>query len=194
MIWFTSDTHWWHKHIIDYCKRPWGSVEEMNEGLIERWNSRIKPKDHVYHLGDFAFSGKTKVFDILQRLNGIKHLVKGNHDPIKIYRAAVEENLLEWVRDYYVLRVAERYEDDDTHEIVQHSNTMVLCHFPILSWDNMAHGSWHLHGHCHGTLPPTGMMRMDVGVDPNNWYPINYEEVKSIMLMRGIVPVDHHGL
>jgi calcineurin-like phosphoesterase family protein len=165
----------------------------MNDGLVERWNSVIKQEDDVYHLGDFAFAGKQKIFSLLERLSGSIHLIKGNHDALKIYKAAQEDGLIEWVRDYYVLRVQDVTQSDESDELISYHQSVVLCHFPILSWDNMHHGSWHLHGHCHGSLPPTKMMRMDAGVDANNWYPISYQEVKNVMVMRSVVPVDHHG-
>jgi len=57
----------------------------------------------------------------------------------------------------------------------------------------MQHGYWHLHGHCHGSLPPSNLKRLDVGVDTNKMHPYSYEEVKQIMIKRMIVPVDHHG-
>src|SRR5437762_1961140 len=78
--WFISDTHFGHKNILEYEKesRPFTSIEEMHEAIIERWNSNIKPSDIVYHLGDFCF-GK-KHLEIAQSLNGKKRLVMGNHD------------------------------------------------------------------------------------------------------------------
>ncbi len=54
-IFFTSDTHFGHKDIIDYYKRPYASVEEMDAALEKNWNETVKPNDKVYHLGDFAF-------------------------------------------------------------------------------------------------------------------------------------------
>lgn len=78
--WFISDTHFGHKNILEYEKehRPFSTVEEMNETIIERWNSVVKQKDTIYHLGDFAFGKKN--IEIASRLNGRKHLVMGNHD------------------------------------------------------------------------------------------------------------------
>lgn len=77
---FISDTHFGHKNILEYEKdaRPFKTVEEMNECIIERWNSVVKPKDIVYHLGDFAF-GKHNI-SIAEHLNGDKRLIIGNHD------------------------------------------------------------------------------------------------------------------
>jgi calcineurin-like phosphoesterase family protein len=70
---FTSDTHFGHAKIIEYCKRPFASVEEMDEELIKRWNERVGPDDHVYHLGDFAFGTKAKITEYRKRLNGHDH-------------------------------------------------------------------------------------------------------------------------
>jgi calcineurin-like phosphoesterase family protein len=61
VIFFTSDTHFWHKNVIAYCSRPYQSLEEMNQDLITRWNARVKPEDTVYHLGDVCFGPKEKL-------------------------------------------------------------------------------------------------------------------------------------
>lgn len=78
--WFISDTHFGHKNILEYEKeaRPFETIEEMHEVIIERWNSVVKPNDIVYHLGDFAF-GKRWI-SIAERLRGKKRLILGNHD------------------------------------------------------------------------------------------------------------------
>ena len=85
--WFTSDTHFGHKNILEYEKdaRPFDTIEAMNEKIIENWNSVVKPKDIIYHLGDFAF-GKHNIL-LAKRLNGKKRLVMGNHDtyPSSLY-------------------------------------------------------------------------------------------------------------
>ena len=52
MIYFTSDLHFWHKNAVLYTNRPFGTVEEMNEKLIEYWNSTVHKNDEVYILGD----------------------------------------------------------------------------------------------------------------------------------------------
>lgn len=80
MDYFTSDTHYFHKNIIEYCNRPFNTVEDMNEYLIEQHNARVKPEDTLYHLGDFCFGGVQKWNSILDRLQGKIVLVKGNHD------------------------------------------------------------------------------------------------------------------
>jgi len=80
MTYIWSDCHFWHKNIIDYEKRPFSSVEEMNETLINNWNSVVKKDDTIINLGDFAFCGKEKAIDILNKTNGYKILIMGNHD------------------------------------------------------------------------------------------------------------------
>lgn len=195
MIYFTSDTHFWHKRIIRYCNRPAANVVEMNELLIERWNERVRPTDEIYVLGDFAFAGKSKIREICKLLNGIKYLIRGNHDAYSSDFWTGECGF-QWAKDYYKLKVHDVVEVDDfPPRFQQFHQPIILMHFPILSWDNMAHGVWHLHGHCHGSLPnPQNLKRMDIGVDTNNLYPWNYEEIKEIMSARVFQPVDHHGL
>lgn len=203
-IWFVSDTHFWHKHIIRYCKRPvWDEekqdyvddVEKMNKWLIARWNSKIKPDDQVWHLGDFAFCGTEKFKEILSQLNGRLNWVIGNHD----YGLAGKDwvkSQFESIQHYKFLRANIPYEDDEGNP-QQYTQPIVLSHFPILSWDGMAHGSWQLHGHCHGSIDSTWNAtgrRMDMGVDAqgNNWYPVSLEEVQTRMALRSVAPVDHH--
>lgn len=96
--WFTSDQHFWHKNIIRYCSRPWNSgkdadgnlvisdedVVRMNEALIMGWNSVVGKDDIVWMLGDFAFGDKSRIPEIVSRLNGRINLVLGNHDMQKI--------------------------------------------------------------------------------------------------------------
>ena len=80
MIYYTADTHFGHKSIIDMCKRPFKTIHQMDRALIERWNERVGHEDTVYHLGDVAFgpvSEGRKYFDLL---NGKKHLIVGNHE------------------------------------------------------------------------------------------------------------------
>lgn len=82
--WLTSDTHFYHANILKYCNRPFKDVDEMNEELVKRWNSVVKPNDIVHHLGDFCFGKKENVLEILPKLNGKIDLILGNHDHHKI--------------------------------------------------------------------------------------------------------------
>ena len=80
-IFFTSDTHFNHANVIKYCGRPFGSAEEMNREMIERWNAVVGPEDTVYHLGDFVLGKFVEAPMFLRQLNGArKILIRGNHD------------------------------------------------------------------------------------------------------------------
>lgn len=79
MIYFTADTHFGHENVIRFCNRPFSSADEMDEMLIQNWNSRVKDNDTVYILGDMFFRS-ANAESILQRLKGKKRLIIGNHD------------------------------------------------------------------------------------------------------------------
>jgi calcineurin-like phosphoesterase family protein len=132
--WFTSDHHFGHKRIIELANRPFGTVEEMDAVMIERWNERVKIGDMVYHLGDFAFGDHTPY---LTRLNGQKRLVKGNHD---------HSNRV---------KKAEGWSTVDTllHVTSQEGIPLVLCHYAMRVWSRSHYGAIHLYGHSHGNLP-----------------------------------------
>lgn len=165
--WFTSDTHFNHANIIKYCNRPWDTVEEMNEGLIERWNEVVKPRHRIFHLGDFCMGG-TEPKDWIPRLNGKIHLIRGNHDPYVVNQG------FESVQDYKEIKISKK--------------KLILFHYPMRVWNKSHYGSWHLFGHVHGamtvkygtkTLPDC--LAIDVGSDCHDWRPISFDEIAEIM-------------
>ena len=79
-LWLTSDTHFGHASVIAMCDRPFADVEEMDAALTERWNALVRPRDTVWHLGDFSLGPKGTAERRFRRLNGSIHLVRGNHD------------------------------------------------------------------------------------------------------------------
>lgn len=174
---FSSDHHFFHKNILKYCNRPWDSMEEMHEGLIERHNSVVSKGDMVYFLGDFAFTGnKEKLASIFKRLNGQKHIVFGNHDSVKDLKK------LPWVWT------------DKLREIRIEGQKIVLCHYSMSVWNKSHRGSWQLYGHSHGTYPDDpNSLKIDVGVDCHNFTPIEFEEIKTIMNSKEYKPVDGHN-
>ena len=175
MLWFTADTHFGHTNIIKHCARPFATVEEMDERIIECWNRVVKPGDEVWHLGDFAFRCKQDPVQYLRRLNGQIHIVWGNHDDDCAWK----------IRD----RFASHH---DYCYIRRHGQKIALFHYPINNWRASCHGSWQLFGHCHGTYSPTSKS-MDVGVDPRGFSPVSFDEVK-ILLERIHIPCDHLDL
>ncbi len=177
---FCSDTHWFHNNILRYCNRPFGSVEEMNEALVNNWNSVVKPDDHVYHLGDFCFGNVEKWNWCLEpgRLNGHIHLILGNHDPERVFRDGT---------------FIERFDSIDYQKIlIIEGWTVILNHFPFLSFsNNFDHKVIQLFGHIHsgpgefGNVLPEGYKlqwnQYDVGVDNNNYTPVSWYQVKEKM-------------
>ena len=85
-VYFISDTHFDHKKVIEYSKRPFASVEEMNETLIKNWNSVVKKEDIVWFLGDFSLTKVSRMEYFVSRLHGDKRMVLGNHDQYSIKR------------------------------------------------------------------------------------------------------------
>lgn len=165
MDWFTSDSHLDHANIIKYSKRPFASVDEMNEKLIENINSRVKPDDRLFHLGDFAKSRVAYFRNAINCKNIM--LILGNHDRID-YRTP----LFSKVYDMYTFKT----------EIDGKPKSIVLCHYALKVWNKSHFGSWHLYGHSHGGLPDDeSAQAFDVGVDCHNYCPISIDEVKAIM-------------
>ena len=167
-IYFTADTHFKHKKILQYCNRPFATIDDHDEMLVHNWNAIVKPKDKVYIIGDFMFSrNREEIKAVTQRLNGSKFLILGNHDHQDIC-----QDLFEWVKNYYVL--------------IAHNIRWVLFHYPILEWDGWwrTKGSIHLYGHIHNRsenkdTPPhiqflnTQNGCFNVGVDVNNFAPVS---------------------
>lgn len=174
MIYFTSDLHLNHRAVIRMCERPFGSVEEMDQVLIENINSRIKKNDTLYLLGDITNKGTVASANELISQIKCKNLilVVGNHD--KKY----DERLFKEVHKLTEIHVG-----------VRGTNySITLCHFPMLSWPKSRHGSIHLHGHIHSRgseynlqMKTEGVRRYDVGVEANNYLPVSLEEVLSFM-------------
>lgn len=166
-IFFTADNHFFHKNMINYEDRPFKSNEEMTEVMIEKWNNKVGKYDSIYILGDFAFGKSYEVKTLLDKLNGHKFLIKGNHD-YYIKDKLIEKEFI-WVKDYYMLK---------------HNNMkFILFHYPIYVWDCKHHGSIHLYGHVHSNKDNYHPLLIElgkaynVGVDVNNYEPVSLEEV-----------------
>lgn len=163
----TSDTHFGHLNIIKYCNRPFKDVEEMEWKLIENWNSVVGTSDEIYHLGDFAMGGNLdeRVPKILARLNGIKHLIRGNHDK----RATANPVL--WAT---VTEGARMILSRNREVMLRHYNPQ----FEKPEWEGKDRGVVLLHGHSHGNHHgyEPGIGYLDVGVDCWNYFPISMDK------------------
>lgn len=178
MIWFTSDTHFFHTSIIDYNNRPFDNVEEMNETIIELWNGVISPKDTIYHLGDFAMASQkheNEIRNIINKLKGNKFLIFGNHDDHKLYKKI----MINPPKKFEILQ-------NQIHEIKYNKNYYVMCHYPMFSWNRSHYGSYHLFGHHHGSLYRWNRS-MDVGVDCTDYQPISIDVVTKLLYQKPFI-------
>lgn len=179
-IWFTSDTHFSHGSIIKHypARQIWKDSDEQREGLIARWNDRVKPGDTVYHAGDFEYrNGGSDPVNLVRRLNGNIILIAGNHDKKMLRSNATYRS------SFYELHM------DSYAEFRVNGEHIVICHFPIWEWHQIHRGAWHIHGHLHGKPHGIPGKILDVGVDGHDLAPIHFDEVKKIMDKKS---VRHH--
>jgi calcineurin-like phosphoesterase family protein len=163
--WFTADFHFGHFNIIRYCNRPFADTEEMNEAIIHRLNSCVKPTDTLYFLGDFCLSRPENVQAYRNRLVAKTiHFIEGNHD--KTTRK-FPHLFASW---------------SSLAEIRVGQQRIVLCHYAMRVWPHHAQGAWHLYGHSHGNLPDEPVsLSMDVGVDTHDFRPWHFDEIQAVM-------------
>lgn len=80
-IFFTSDFHVGHSNVIKHDGRPFKDVNEMNQTLIDNWNSVVSDEDIVFYLGDFAYRCHPKTMKwFVSQLKGKIYFIMGNHD------------------------------------------------------------------------------------------------------------------
>ena len=167
-VYFTSDTHFGHDAILRYCMRPFCDVHAMGEALIANWNAVITKRDIVYHLGDVFFGDPDRALQRLQRLQGKKFLIPGNHDTAK--HMEVLSEVFEVLPPLYNCAC---HQDGTKYRVT-------LCHYPLLSWDRSHHRAIMLHGHHHGRLPGNGQ-RLDVGVDCWSFSPVRFDKILHML-------------
>lgn len=194
MIYFTSDTHFWHNNVIKYCARPYASVEEMNEDLVKRWNEVVPPEATVFFLGDFSMTFlPVETFSF--RLNGRKVLVPGNHDFCHSYhkKSRTLENREKWIQKYkdYGWEVW-----PEQHSITVDFIKYNLCHHPYAddqsgqgdkysSWRPDDDGTVLLCGHVHEKWKtkrsPKGTLQINIGCDVWDYKPVSLKEVMELI-------------
>ena len=170
--WLISDTHFGHANILNFKRddgtplRDFSTVEAMNECMIHNWNSVVGAKDRVYHLGDVVIN--RKFLKVLDRLNGRKVLIKGNHDIFKLddYAAYFDD-----IRAYHVL------------------DGLFLSHVPVHP-DSLGRFGCNIHGHLHyrEVVDSSGVADMrywNVSVERIGYTPINLEGLKHMIVGLG---------
>lgn len=120
-------------NVIRFDNRPFTSVEEMDSELIRRWNNKVTASDTVYILGDISWYNDAKTTEIMNKLNGHKILIKGNHDRVH----GQVRHCFDEITDYKEIKL------DDNH--------IVLCHYPIVFFNRHHYGSYMFYGHVHNS-------------------------------------------
>lgn len=216
-IWFTSDTHYHHKNIVsgttswegglDKC-RNFKTLEEHDNTIVDNINQVVKEDDELYHLGDWSFGGHEQIKIFRERIKCKNiHLIFGNHDQHIEPIDSPYRKLFASVQYYKELSL--KVDPKKTKFFGKHK--IILCHYAMRVWNKSHHGSIMLYGHSHGTLDemqpktanPTWIgdqyfiknyRTMDVGVDTNNLYPYNLEQILEIMYNRDVLlEIDHHN-
>jgi calcineurin-like phosphoesterase family protein len=203
-IWFTADLHFGHPKIVDICNRPvYLSDKVLNESGVNQkdvsdptykrlineahneWlvkeviNKYVRKKDTLYILGDVSMRDKIVTDKFLDRLNGDKRLIVGNHD--RNIHKSTRFGEITLIKDFNFSR---KNPDINIH--------IVLCHYPMLSWNRRVYGAWHLFGHVHGRNPGVGRSH-DIGLDnkDNLWKPMNLYEVCHLMATKPFYDDDY---
>ena len=179
-IWFTSDTHFDHANMIHTFKLPDGSpardfpdVETMNETMIARWNEVVRPSDHIYHLGDLTMHRKIETIQhrVLNRLNGHKRLLLGNHDADTI------QNYARWFEKIFASRVLDRilfthipvHSESMTRFVANvHGHTHHVCYPPVRTTDHKGYGA------TERVVP-----YLNICVERTGYRPLSLEEIKA---------------
>ena len=181
-VFFTSDTHFGHKNILRFCNRPWATVAEHDQALIDNWNDTVPEDAVVFHLGDFCYKGGG--FSTIQHLKGLLNgqivLIRGNHDPD--------------TRKPQNLQKFQQFFDGvfDQLEITVDGQRILMNHFPLLTWPHAygEHPTWQLFGHIHLRKGITGSdafiveqccrpTQYDVGVDLNGYKPVSFHQLQE---------------
>ena len=156
-----ADLHFGHENVIKYTFRPFVNAEEMNQRLIEFWNSVVGNDDLVYVLGDFTLSRKMNVIkNLVNLLNGKKILIMGNHDTRK-------------PKDY-----VECGFEVATKKPIMVEPGVILMHEPFENSSLIAPNYIYFFGHVHTnkTLMDEYPNCMCVSVERIDYKPINLDE------------------
>lgn len=164
-IFLCSDHHFSQASILTFLNddgsrvRDFDSVEEMDETMVENHNRVVSAKDKVYFLGDVAFNKKN--LSIVDRLNGEKILIKGNHD---------QEKLSEYQKYFKDVR--------GSHQL----SGLLFTHIPI-HMDSLSRWTANVHGHLHSRQVMLNNRPdpryFNVSMEQINYTPISLEEAKQ---------------
>lgn len=191
-IHFVSDHHWYHDNILKFTKRGFSSLEEMHEEYIKRWNKKVKVGDTTYILGDNVWNtiGMNKYKELMDKLNGQKILIEGNHDRVKALSAsklgltAILQSTVIKLGKVEILLSHYPYKYGFWKSLYANFKTFLVRGF----WPDSSRfkknprdtGMWLLHGHTHSQEKAQGK-QIHVGVDAWDGYPVSAQQVLDII-------------
>lgn len=165
-----ADLHFFHKNIIEYEKRPFSSVHQMNETLVKNWNDVVSKHDTVFVLGDVSFANKEETRKIISRLNGKKVLIMGNHD-----RGRSVENFWKYVG----------FDEVYKYPIV-YADFLILSHEPPMYFNQTTPYAY-IYGHVHSTDMYETVTKNSacVSVERWNYTPVELGKIIKFMTIQG---------
>lgn len=165
-VFLISDTHFGDENIMKYEKRPFLTKDEMDDVMISRWNEIVSPNDVIFHLGDVGNYPFVKMKNIIQRLNGKKILVMGNHDR--------HFSVMEWMEC--------GFSEVSQYPII-YNEYFVMQHEPP-QYINDAMPYYYFYGHVHGTKMYESVTNQSACVCVERWEygPVDLELIKERVL------------
>lgn len=166
MNYFTSDLHLGHKNIIlpSYDNRPFSTIKEHDQTIINNINQTVTTNDLLYILGDIGMCSSMYLESLLEKIHCKNlYLIRGNHD-YKIKKKLLEKYFE--IHDILLLSIS--------------GQQYFLCHYPAESWAKKSWGVIHLHGHSHGKSRVIHN-RLDVGINIWNYKPISEFQIQEIL-------------
>lgn len=188
---FTSDNHHNHMLICEMANRPFKTVGEMNDTIIDNINKKVTNNDTLWILGDFCMGQDSPYWaqEFRKRMNaGRVNLIVGNHDyrghrqydSVKYLSGTFDEVHFQWMG-----RIEGQF--------------MYLHHYASRTWPEQSRMSWMLYGHSHSNLPDDpNALSIDVGCDTEwegiheRFTPYSMDELRQVMSKKVYVDIDHH--
>lgn len=182
-VWYTSDTHFAHNLVAGL--RGFATPEEHDEQVIANWNAVVRPGDMAWHLGDVGLGNEARVLEMAARLNGVKHLVAGNHDRCWSGHRDARKRQRAWLGVFESVQAFAKTRID--------GRTVLLSHLPYEGMgDHTAEerypqfrlpdlGEWLVHGHTHSSLQIDGPRSVHVGLDAWGLRPVSEGDVAALI-------------
>lgn len=178
MDYFTSDWHLGHRNVIGFSSRPFNTLEEMREKILDNSVRKMRKGDNLYFLGDLSFNAEETEI-ALNEINKRKinfFWVLGNHD-VKRVKKEYETKFVRFLHN----------------PVLKRNKTIIhLSHFPMLSWNSSFRNSIQLYGHIHDFSPEKSEIErildgkaLNVNVEMNDYKPYSLQDIFDVMENRG---------